>query len=126
MKIGKPCVTLEIQNPDNPGLVRTYLKPNAYSEPSQRFRMDAKLVKYSGMFRTLYNARILKIMPYSELCHLESCVFRHSRIFNNDSYNDINFLFFTLILHTFQRNLERHMFFDYNGVIFSTRLSLFK
>ena len=45
----------------------------------------------------------------------ESCLFRHiqaySDIFNNDSYNNINFLFFTLIWHTFQRNLKRHTCF---------------
>ena len=29
-------------------------------------------------------------------------------MFDNDSYN--NFLFFTLILHTFQLNLETHVF----------------
>ena len=35
-------------------------------------------------------------------------------------------LTFTLILHTFQRNLKRFMFFDNNDVNFNTRLSLLK
>ena len=47
----------------------------------------------------------------------------YSGIFNNDSYNKINFLFFTLILHTFQQNLKRHMFFDYNDINFIDQLS---
>ena len=44
----------------------------------------------------------------------ESCLYRqiqtHSGIFNNDTYNNINFLFFTLILHTFQQILKKHVF----------------
>ena len=91
--------------------------------------------EHSGIFRTLCNARILKTLPYSELWHIQDPrhiqnsvylgTFMHN-IFNNDSYNNINFLFFALILHTFQRNLKRHMFFDYNDVSFNTRLRLLK
>ena len=37
----------------------------------------------------------------------KACLHRHipaySGIFNNDSYNNINFLFFILTLHTFQQ-----------------------
>ena len=40
--------------------------------------------------------------------------------------NDINFLLFHFILHTFQQNLKRHMFFDYNDINFNARLSLLK
>ena len=48
-------------------------------------------------------------------------------LFNNESYNNINFLFFTLTLYAFQRNLVKiHMFFDYSDVNFSARLSLLK
>ena len=58
----------------------------------------------------------------------ESCFYRHimaySATFNNDMCNNINFLFFTLILHTFQQNLKILMFFDYNDVIFDALLSL--
>ena len=74
----------------------------------------------------LCNARILRTLPYSVLCHIQkfanlgpetyakSCLFRHFQtylsIFNNGSYNNINFLLFTLILHSFQRSLKRHVF----------------
>ena len=39
-KIGKPCLTLEIQNPGTLAILEyseglTYLKSNSYSEPSQ-------------------------------------------------------------------------------------------
>ena len=37
----------------------------------------------------------------------------------------LNFAFFTLILHTFQGNLKRHIFLDYNDVNVNARLSLF-
>ena len=56
-KMGKLCVTLEIQNPrntDNPGVFKAlvHLKPNTYSEPSQRFKMEcfAKIVKSYNYF----------------------------------------------------------------------------
>ena len=38
-------------------------------------------------------------------------------MFNNNSYNNFSFLFFTLILYTFQQNLKRNMFFDYKMLI---------
>ena len=38
----------------------------------------------------------------------------------------LTLFFITLILRIFQRNLKRHIFFDYNDVNFSARLSLFK
>ena len=34
--------------------------------------------------------------------------------------------FFTLILHNFQQNLKRHMFFGYSDINFNARLSLLK
>ena len=41
----------------------------------------------------------------------ESCLYRHiqiySDIFKNDSYNNIHFLFFTLILHTFSTKFKK-------------------
>ena len=40
------------------------------------------------------------------------------------NYNNINF-FFTLILHTFQRNLKRHAFFDYNDANFNAHKTRF-
>ena len=47
----------------------------------------------------------------------------YSGIFNNDSFNYINFLFLTLILHTFQWSLKRHVFWLQRRH-FNTRLSL--
>ena len=73
---------------------------------------------YCGIFRTLCYIRMLRTLSSSDLCHIQNFgifrtrgVFRilfighiqaYSDIFNNDSYNNTNFLFFTLILHTFQ------------------------
>ena len=109
---------------------------NSYSESwhIQNPKYIQNSVKeYSGIFRTLCNARILKTLPYSELWHIQDLryiqnsvylgTFMH--IFNNDSYNSINFLFFPLILNTFQRNLKIHVF-DYNDVNFNARLRLLK
>ena len=52
-------------------------------------------------------------LAYSELCHIQSF-----GIFNKNSYN-INFLIVTLILHSFQQNLKRYLFFDYNYINFN-------
>ena len=85
-------------------------------------------IQNHGIFRTQGISRILSrhILAYSE-----SFLFWHIQaypdIFNNDSYSDINFLFSCNIwLHTFQRNLKRRMFFDYDDVNFNARLSLLK
>ena len=63
---------------------------------------------------------------FRSLAHLgpymysEFCLFKHieaySDIFNNNSYNNVK-IFFTLILHTFQRNLKSPVLFDYNTSI---------
>ena len=101
----------------------------AYSEPCH--------IQKPGIFRTQVIFRTLSrhILAYSEHCiilthwepchiqnfgicstwaYSESCLFSHiqaySTIFNNDKYSNINFLFFILILHTFQWNLKRHVF----------------
>ena len=103
-------------------------------------------MSYSDIFShiVVYNTCIFRTLPYSEFWHnqnpryilnfgnlgpeaySESSLFRYiqaySGIFNNDFYNNINFLFFTLILNTFQQNLK--MFFDYNDVNFITRPSV--
>ena len=62
---------------------------------------------------TMYNIWHIVNLVYSEPC-LFRRIEAYSGIFSNSSYNYINFLFFTLILHTFQRNLKRYMFFHYN------------
>ena len=65
-KIGKSCVTLEIQNPsniDNHGIfiTLTHLKCDTYSEPSQRFKLDCfeKIVKSCNHFSTELYLRTL-------------------------------------------------------------------
>ena len=85
------------------------------------------------MLSTLHSDLKLHTIPgiLRALGDSETRLFKHiqgySGIFNNyNSYNSINFLFFALILYTFQRNLKRHMFFDYNDVNFNSRLILFK
>ena len=51
---------------------------------------------------------MLKTLPCLELYHIHYPVYLG--IFNNDSYNDIKFLFFSLIIRTFQQNLKRDCF----------------
>ena len=75
-------------------------------------------------------------MYYSDICshhivaYSESCLFWHiftyPGIFNNESCNNINFFFFTLILHTFQQNLKTPNLFDNNDVNLNAQPSLFK
>ena len=69
---------------------------------------------------------MLRIVAYLEpKVYSECCLGRHIQaylgIFDNASYNNYNnikfLIFCTLILHTFQRNLKKHMFFGYNDVI---------
>ena len=92
------------------------------------------------MSRTLCNARILRTLPYSKLSLSKilsylgpeacsrSCFYKHiqaySGIFNNDSYKNLNFIFFTLILHTSQQNFKIQKLFGYNDVNFNARPSL--
>ena len=65
---------------------------------------------YSGLFRTLRNARILRTMQIlaylGPKTYTKSSLYRHiqvySGIFDNDSYNIIKFIyFFTVILTLF-------------------------
>ena len=104
---------------------------------------NSGIIRTQDIFRTLSRhilvySKHCVTLAYWEPCHIqnfgnlgpeaysESSLFRYiqaySGIFNNDFYNNINFLFFTLILNTFQQNLK--MFFDYNDVNFITRLSV--
>ena len=50
----------------------------------------------------------------------------HIQAYSIMSHNNIDFIFFNLASNTFQRNLKRHMFFDYNDVNFNAGLSLLK
>ena len=80
------------------------------------------LSRHSGIYRTC-DARILRTLTYSEFYHIQKFgIFRTPGIFkvlfiqaysgmlNNDSWNNINTLFFTLILYAFRRTVKRHMF----------------
>ena len=63
----------------------------------------------------IQNFAIFRILAYlGPEAYRGSCLCRHiqaySGIFNNDGCNNINFLFLTLILHTFQWNVKRHVF----------------
>ena len=83
-----------------------YLEPCvtvAYSEPR-----DIKNPRYIQNSVKAYSYSA--VLAYSELCHIQNFCIGTQDIFNNDSYNNIKFLFFTLILHTFERNLKRHVF----------------
>ena len=77
----------------------------------------------SDIFRHIVAYR--DTLSYSEFCHIHNFgifttqgifkivykgTFRHIQTFNNDSYNNINFIVFTLILHFFQQNLKQHVF----------------
>ena len=101
----------------NPGIFRT----------QDIFRtMSRHLLVYSERCVTLaywepcpiQNSAIFRILAYlGPEAYSESCLFRHiqaySDIFNNHSYNNINFLF-TLTLHPCRKT---YMLFDYNDVI---------
>ena len=57
------------------------------------------------------NPVIFRILAYLRPEAFSESVYQaHSGIFNNDSYDKIDFLFFILILHTFPRNLKRRTF----------------
>ena len=113
----KLCVTLahsEACYIQNPGIFRIRdlfrtLPRHTLAHPEHCVRLaywESCLTQNFTLFRNLTN---LRPQAYSE-----SCLFRHtlafSGILNNDSHSNINFLFFTLIFHTFQRNLKRNVF----------------
>ena len=115
-KIGKPCVTLDPGNIDNPRILRTltYLKPTTYLEPSRRFKMEcfAKTVQNYNYFSKVLYLRSLTgfwISPslnrYPLICWINLCyglyetsqnpnIFRNlSIIVNSDIFRHIHVLF---------------------------------
>ena len=85
----------------NPGIVRTQ---NIFTNLSRH------ILEYSKPCH-IQKLAIFKISAYlGSKTYSESCFFSHNQaysgIFNDDSYNNINF-FLSLTLHTFQRNLKR-------------------
>ena len=117
----------------NPLCCSKFRHIQAYSRPMQTYSVILwhsqcnscvfKILPYSESWH-IQNPRYIQNMAYPEYGSYiqSSCIFRtiriliififqeYSGIFNNDSYSNINFIFFTLILHTFQRNLKRHVF----------------
>ena len=101
-----------------------FQNPGAYLEPKIFRTLSRHILTYPERCVTL---------AYLEPCHIQNfAIFRilaylhiqaYSRKFNSDSYHNINFLFFTLMVHSFQRTFKRHAF-DYNDVNFNARLSL--
>ena len=104
-----------------------YLEPCLSLTYSESYHIqNPDTLRAWGMFRTL-SRHILAyshcvMVAYWESCHIQNFgIFRtrdifgilfiwaYSVIFNNGSYNNINFLFFTLILDIFQQNLKRDM-----------------
>ena len=82
-----PCATL------------AYSEPKIYSELCQGiFSYTQNPVQRSH----IENPAIFRILLYSEFWHIKDPMHIHSGIFNNDIYNNINFVFFSLILYTFQ------------------------
>ena len=127
------CVTLAYSEPchiQNPGITRTQDKFRTLSRYILTYseRCVTPAYREPCHIKNFDMSRILEYLGHE--AYSESFLFRHiqaySDIFSNDSYNNIDFLFLALILHSFQWNLKRHMFFDYNSVNFNARLSQLK
>ena len=70
MKIGKPCATLEFQNPGILTILE-YSEPSTYSEPSQRFKVEyfVRIVKaYKLCFQSALSQMFDRVlnMPISQ------------------------------------------------------------
>ena len=82
----------------NSCIFRTWPYPESWHIQNPRYIQNS-IKAYSGIYiQTLCNARILRTLPYlGPEAYSESSLFRHiqaySGIFNNDTYNNINFLF---------------------------------
>ena len=117
------CVTLSYWEPchiQNPDIFRNRDISRALSR---------NILVYSERCVTLAYwepCHIQNFAVFRILAYLESFLFRYiheySSIFTNDSYNNINFLFFTLILH-FSTKFKNTYVFDHNDVNFNALLS---
>ena len=87
----------------------------------------------------LCNAGMLRTLPYLELCYIQnidmfrilfiqtnSGIFRISGIFDNDSYNNINFLFFDFNTSYISRNLTYFSTKFKKAYMFLTTMTSFK
>ena len=114
----KPCINLGYPDPcyiQNPGIFRTH----------DTFRTLSKhVLEYSECCVTLIywkpcriqNFTVFTILAYLRLkTYSESCLFGHIRayldIFNNDIYNNSNFLFFNLNLPYFSTKFKKAYIF---------------
>ena len=117
----EPCVTLTYSKPyhfQNPNIFRTQDKFRTLSRHIQTYPERCVTLEYREhchnqnfrMFRTRGIFRILVMLGHSS-------IFRHTII--------VIIVIIILIVHTFQRNLKRHVF-DCNDVNFNARPSLLK
>ena len=66
---------------------------------------------------------IFRILTYLRpKAYLSQCLFRHIKSYSRI----IAIITLTLILHTFQQDLKRHIFFDCNDLNFNVPLNVFK
>ena len=94
----EPCLTLACSEPCHPVIFMT--------QDRTQFRTQNSVKSYSGIFRTLCIPRILRTLPYSELCdnenipnydvpnsylgpetYSESCLFRHIQTYSDIFHN---------------------------------------
>ena len=105
----EPCVTLAYLEPD-------HIQNSSIFRTQDMFR-TLSIKVYSGIFKALCNANILRTLAFSELCHIQKFgIFRTRGIFriplmqehlgifktfNNDRYSNIKFrlFFFTLLFN---------------------------
>ena len=126
----EPCVTLAYLEP-------CYIQNSSIFRTQDMFR-TLSIKVYSGISKALCNASILRTLTFSELCHIQTFgIFRTRGIFRTPLMQVPSGIFKTMIgivilnfvcffYFTFQQNLKRHIFFDYNDVNFNARPSLLK
>ena len=113
-------------------LLYSYLKPRIYSELCQ----DILFHSYNAVYQShIENSAIYRTLPYLEFWHTQDpshiqnpvqiSSFRHIQAYSIKIFITLTFFLVTVILHTFHRNLKRHMSIDYNEVNFNARPSLF-
>ena len=108
----EPCVTLAHSEPchiQNSGKFRTQDIFRTLSKLILVYLERCVTLAYWKPYHTQSFAIFRSLTYLGPEAYSQSCLFRHiqaySDIFNNDSYNNINFLFFHFNL-TFQRNLQ--------------------
>ena len=113
----EPCVILAYSEPchiQNPGMFRTRDIVRTLSRHILAYSKCCVTLSYWELCH-IQNFVIFRILAYLGLkAYSESCLYRHIQVYsgisNNDSCNHVNFIFFTLIFHTFQRHLKIHVF----------------